>query len=324
MADRQSSDTGSAVSPAPTGLSDEEVDVVLRALGTSVAEFIADTAAAEREFDAWFEEDEQLMEQPRRRGDARRAVVSLRHRVTNAAARELRTSGRELAVWWADLATCAVVAAVTGAQVDPARGAAAEPGRFMGTEDLARLPAASEQDRLLAGLAATMEPSSTVLGWPGYDMPTLARDVAARAGLMMSRTVDGKMVIVDDPSVEGRRRRLWGDVWIDHHLPELPESSWFADVLATAGVAPSVVKDVRSAAAAVADVLAAIDRLEELESAEGIDDSEPAVMDEFDALWARIDPATTTLAAYAEMLTRHLPAIRDGVAGGAGTASHGG
>ena len=32
-------------------------------------------------------------------------------------------------------------------------------------------------------------------------------------------------------------------------------------------------------------------------------------MDEFDALWERLDPATDVPARYAEVLTRHLPTI---------------
>lgn len=311
MTGRCSGDSGPVVPAAPVRLGDVEVDAVLDELGGAVAEFIADIAAAERDVDAWSEEDELLITQPRGRRDARRAVVSLRLRVAVATAGELRTAGRELVVWWADLATHAVLAAVRGVPVEAALGAAAEPGRFFSVDELDRLPMVPEQDRLLAGLAARMGT------WPapgGDDMPAMARRFAARAGLWVKHLPGGETEIVEDATVEGRRCRLWGDLWTDYQLPDLPPADWIAEVLANAGVRAAVVEEVRDAATAIDGMRGAAARLDELNSAEDSDEPAMAAMDEFDALWERLDPATDVLARYAEVLTRHLPAIRHDLA----------
>lgn len=296
-------------------LSDDELDAILEGLSEAVTKLIADTTAMEDELDAWTDEEERLMEQPRRREDVRRAVVSLRQKMAVSASCALRVAGRELVVWWADLATCAVLTATKGGQVDAVRGAAAEPGRFMGPADLERLPAASEHERLLAGLALRMSAAPIRSDGLDYDMPALARDVAERAGLMVRYAADGKTVIDDDGSVEGRRRRLWGDLWVDYQLPELPDAVWLTELIAASGTPSAVVEDVRGPAAAVADVIAAARRLDELRSSEESEDSEAVAMDEvamdeFDALWESVESATKVLATYAETLTRHMPAIR--------------
>ena len=300
MTDRCSGDS-EPVAPAWWG--DIEVDAILGRLGAAVAEFVADMAAADRDADVWSEEDELFIEQRGGHGDARRAVVSLRQRVAVATARELRAAGRELVVWWADLATYAVLAAVRGVPVESARGAAAEPGRVFSTDDLDRLPMVPEQARLLAGLAARLG-ASPALG--DDDMPMMARRFAARSGLVVEHPPGGEVEIVEDASVEGRRCRLWGDLWVDYQLPDLPPADWIAEALATAGVRAAVVHEVRDAAAATDDLRDAVTRLDELDSAETTMED----MNEFDALWERLDPATDVLARYAEMLTRHLPTIR--------------
>jgi hypothetical protein len=322
MIGRCSGDSGPVVPAGPAGLSDVEVDEVLDGLGGAVAEFVADIAAAERDVDVWSEEDERFIEQPGSRADARPAVVSLRQRVAVAVARELRVAGRELVVWWADLATYSVLAAVRGVPVESARGAAAEPGRFFSADELDRLPMVSEQDRLLAGLAARM--GSSPVGAPALgrdDMPAMARKFAARAGLMVEHLPGGEAEIVEDAAVEGRRCRLW-DLWVDYQLPDLlPSADWIAEALATAGVRAAVVEKVRDAAAAIGDLHGAAARLDELncaeEPAEDPAKTEMAAMGEFDELWERLDPATDVLARYAEVLTRHLPTIRHDLAAAA-------
>lgn len=188
---------------APAWLSDVEVDEVLDRLGGAVAEFVADIAAAERDVDVWAEEDERFIEQPGGRADARPAVVSLRQRVAVAVARELRVAAREVVVWWADLATYAMLAAARGVPVESARCAAAEPGRFFSADELDRLPMVSEQDRLLAGLAARM--GSSPMGAPALghdDMAAMARKFAARAGVMVEHLPGGEAEIVEDTAVE--------------------------------------------------------------------------------------------------------------------------
>lgn len=316
VTDRSTGDSEPVVPAEPVSLGDAEVDAILTGLGSAVADFIAGIAAAERDVDAWSEEDELLIEQPRGCSNARRAVVSLRLPVAVAAAHKLRVAGRELVVWWADLATHAVLAAVRGVRVEAARAAAVEPGRFFSADELDRLPMVSEQDRLLAGLAARMGPSP--MGARNDDMPAMARKFAARAGLMVQHLPGGEPEIVEDASVEGRRCRLWGDLWVDYQLPDLPPADWIAEVLATAGVRAAAVAEVRNAAAAIDELRGAAARLDELNSAEDSakDSAETgmAAMDEFDALWERLDPATEVLARYAEVLTRHLPTIRHDLA----------
>lgn len=322
MTDRQSDDMGPAALAAPTGLSDTEVDAVLVGLAGAVAEVITDINAAERDLDMWTDEEEQFIGAPYVLGGTRHAVASLRWQVAAATTRELRAAGRELVVWWADLATYAVLAAVRGVPVELARGAAAEPGRYFSVEELARLPELSEQDRRLAGLAARM--GSSPIGGSAAgddDMPTVAREIAARAGLLVKHLPGGAAEIVEDASVEGRRCRLWGDLWVDYKMPDLPPADWITEVLASAGVGPAVVEEVRGAAAAVGDLRAAAAGLDELESAEDSAETGRAVMDEFDALWDQLDPATDVLASYADVLTRQLPMIRQDLA--AAGADHG-
>lgn len=80
-------------------------------------------------------------------------------------------------------------------------------------------------------------------------------------------------------------------------------------------------EEVRDAAAAIGDLYGAAARLDELncteEPAEDPAKTDTAAMDEFDALWERLDPATDVLARYAEVLTRHLPTIRHDLAAAA-------
>lgn len=311
---------------APVGLDDVEVDAVLDGLGGVVAEFIADIAAVERDVDVWSDEDELFIEQPGSRVNARRAVVSLRLPVAVATACKLRAAGRELAVWWADLASYVVLAAVRGVPVESARAAAAEPGRYFSADELDQLPMVSEQDRQLAGLAARM--GSSPMGAAargGDDMPAMARKFAARAGLRVEHRPGGEPEIVEDATVEGRRCRLWGGLWVDYQLPYLLPADWIAEVLATVGVRAAVVEEVRDAAAAIGDMFGAAARLDELDSAEDCAENAAgtaaeigmAAMDEFDALWERLDPATDILARYAEVLTRQLPTIRQDLAAAA-------
>jgi hypothetical protein len=55
------------------------------------------------------------------RPQPRHAIVSLRSELATNAARDHRNAAREFAAWWADVATIAVLAAVTGQHVHPAR-----------------------------------------------------------------------------------------------------------------------------------------------------------------------------------------------------------
>ncbi len=291
-------------------MTDEETDAVLAELAAVAAEMIADTAVAERDLDMWTDAEEQYIESGppiRSRPDPRRAVVSMRSIMAIDTAGNLRQATREIVAWWADLATYAALATAGGRSIDPVRAAGADPSAVLTSEDLASLPAPSEYSYQLASLAARMADTPVGPYEQRDDLLALTRDLTARNGLKLRRSDVGELIVADDFSAEARRRRLWGDIWIDHRLPELPAADQLVDALAAGGVPPAVIADVRGAAAAVDDVVAASRHLSELES---IDVPHPSTMQKIDDIWPYVAQATDILAGYAEALTRHLPAIR--------------
>ena len=204
-------------------LTSVDVDGVLAGLASAVATFHADWVAAMGETGRWEAAEEALLGTSLSTHGVARAVAASRWSTAAMTQRKLRSAGRELVAWWADLATYAALAAVRGVEVDATRAMAAEPGRFFGPELLARLPAVDEHHHLLAGLAVRLGAAGP---GRGDDLPELARDMAARAGLRVHHHPDVSAEIVEDGSTDGRRCRLWGELWTGYQIPVDAVGKW--------------------------------------------------------------------------------------------------
>lgn len=222
-------------------------------------------------------------------------------------AREYRDAARRFATWWADVATLAVVATATGQRVSPIRVAAADPTILMGEEDLLHLPAVPDDVRALTSLSASMAATPLAPGRSDHDMAALAHDHAARAGLRISY-VDGEFSVREEGTAEARRRRLWGEVWIELRIPELPVPDELADLLGRCDAPASAITAAVEAIGNVNDAAASLLRVREL------DDDEDALLpsDEFDALWEHADQLTALLGQYARTLTSTLQGLPEG------------
>jgi hypothetical protein len=284
----------------PAGMTPQDVDEMLDELAAVVDEAIADLRAAERAEAEMADRPVRLL----RVGDRlypRRTYVRLQWELACQVLSTREQDARELAAWWADLATVAAVAALRGEPLHPVRAAAGDPATSMDDEDMRHLPTVSDFDRNLARLA-TLYPTSH-----HYDLSH-----AARIGVYLDPTDDGDLVVVDDPTPVGRRRRLWGDDWIDHQVPALPRPDELADQLAQRGVPANLVAEVLRSAHAVHNALAASRYVHDLEQHATDEKSWDAHAEARDSLSGQIDQLTDLLADYARRLTATLPAIRGG------------
>ena len=301
-------------------LNDEAVDALLAELATGAGELIRDHTAAEKAVDGCSNESERLLEQSvtarREWPNPRGVVTSLRMDLAIDAERELHRTIREFAAWWADVAGYVVLATATGTPIDRARvGVAAPCEECEGVEAVFEEPGQVSE---LVGLAGWMAGAVFDSDARQRDLLATVKDLAARNGLVMRRSAKGELIVSedsDDLGAEPCRRRLWGVVWADHRLPELPDVEQLENALITCGTPRPVVEDIRVAALAVAEVLAASVRLGELPTlAEQCRERAPLEINltdaEFEALHDRCDQATDRLASYAETVTRHLGTIR--------------
>jgi hypothetical protein len=158
--------------------------------------------------------------------DAQRALRHAQRRLSSQAQNARARVGRELVGWWADVATVAVVAAITGSAIHPIRVIAAEPDIV--TSDV-------ELDFL--------------------------RDLSLSGALR-----DGLPLTFDDPTPEGRRRVLWGDDWIDDQVPWLPSAEELFNLLDVHGVSAELASGIRQARQEIAEALTASRRVREGES----------------------------------------------------------
>ncbi|HEY0694082.1 MAG TPA: hypothetical protein VGD71_34195 [Kribbella sp.] len=295
------------------------IEEVLVELAAVAEEVIAAADAAEARMDELDEANEALIEHrvadgvPRSRPEPQHAIVSLRSTLATNAAREHREAAREFAAWWADVATLAVLAAVTGQLVHPARVAAADPTIGFDEEDLHHLPDVPERDRELTRLTAVM--AATPLGEQqiDYKMAKRAREHAAHAGLRLDYADDGRVVVKEDWTPEARRRRLWGDAWNETRVPALPTPDELTSLLANHGAPTSTVAFVAEATHAIDDAVTALRRMDELERGETEDEPLSAENAEtVEALWRQAEQLTALLARYARTLTDTLLALRAG------------
>ncbi|MFC4859385.1 hypothetical protein [Actinophytocola glycyrrhizae] len=124
--------------------------------------------------------------------------------------------------------------------------AAADPTAWFDEDDLQHLPDIAEADRALTRLAANMATTS-VGGFSDRDMATLAAENASRVGLQLRYGDDERVVVKQDATPEGRRRRLWGDAWIEDGVPGLPTADELASLLSSRGVPASTTDAVAEA-----------------------------------------------------------------------------
>lgn len=288
---------------------------VLADLAVATEEVMARAEAADAEMERMSEASERLIGQRVAQGvsscqpDPRSAIVDMRSTLAVNVAREYREAAREFAAWWADVATLAVVAAVTGQRVHPARAAAADPTRWFDDEDLQHLPEVPEDVRALAGLMARMAATPLGIGQTDANPMKQAVDYAAGAGLRLDRDDEGQIVAIPDRTAEARRCRLWGDAWTVARVPALPLSNELADLLATHGAPAATVAAVTEATRAVEGAIAALLRAEELESNDS-DGGSAATEEELESLWGQADRLTELLRQYARTLTDALPILR--------------
>jgi hypothetical protein len=156
----------------------------------------------------------------------------------------------------------------------------------MTDDGLAVLPSVDEHTRQLVELG-------TFLGAPqpgpvsDYDdgLAAVTADLAARTGLLVRRDETGDIRVLHDADPEARRRRLWGDFWLEHDIPALPEPNELGLLLDRA---PGETADrLRSATQAVIQAAMAGLRISEMESNEA--PWTPTEIDEYDQLSARLD-----------------------------------
>ncbi|WP_153034241.1 hypothetical protein [Amycolatopsis sp. YIM 10] len=284
------------------------VNEFLAKLGAVTEEVAAEAGAADARMSELTDASEELLEQriadgiPRTSPDPRFTIAHMRSSMAITTARWHRDAAREFAAWWADVATIAVVVSATGQLVPTARVAAADP-TGIADDGVGYLPEVPEETRSLTRLTATFALPDG-LNQADPHMAALANEQAARAGLKISHTSDGEVVVLDDGEPEARRRRLWGDLWIEARVPGLPDQRELADLLNKHGAPASTVADAVEALREVEEAAAAMLRIRELE--QSVINAEPAPDaddDDWDALWSQAEQLTALLVRYASVLT---------------------
>jgi hypothetical protein len=298
-------------------MSHQAIDQALADLATVSEQAVTQADAADAHAKELDDACEALLEQRAARGvsgcqpDPRFAAASLRRDLASKAARQHHAAARELVAWWADLATVAVVAAAFDRPLRPARAAAADPAIGFTREDLRQLPAVPEHERKLAELGARMSSTSLAPRPRDDDFAAAVADHAVRVGLLIDVSEDGQLVAVEDGSPQARRCRLWGNDWIDHQVPLLPDADELADLLRRRGVPADTVAAVHDATAAVADALDAAGRARELAARDSPEAPLTAAeAAECEALLDQAEGLTGLLARYARTLAGSLPAVR--------------
>lgn len=221
-------DMGDSSGAGEGGMRLPAIEKVLAELAAVTEEVIALSEAADAEMEKLSAVREGLIEQRVAQGvrscqpDPRSAIADLHSTLAVRVARDYREAAREFVAWWADVATLAVIAAVTGQSVHPTRAAAADPTTWFDEDDLQHLPDVPDDVRKLAGLAARL--AATPLGPAHADVGAAERamDFAASAGLRLDRADGGQIVAKPDRTAEARRCRLWGEAWAAARIPALP------------------------------------------------------------------------------------------------------
>ncbi len=128
-----------------------------------------------------------------------------------------------------------------------------------------------------------------------------AASYAARAGLRIAaRAEDGEAVVIDDDSPEARRCRVWGEHWTDHQIPDLPDSTEMAALLAELAIPGGAIAEVVAAREEIAAAVTARQRIRELDADDTLDPDDG----QYEDIWRcrQVDDLTPRLAAYARAL----------------------
>ncbi|MDT3395388.1 hypothetical protein RKE29_01775 [Streptomyces sp. B1866] len=311
---------GSGTQPpvAQPGMPDQEIDRFLLALGAAVDESVRASEAAERRRDELTDAGDAYIERSDKARpphvDCEMTVSSIQVSIAVDWATRHRRIARELAAWWADAAVAALTAAATGTPVSAVRMGAANPQFPMDDHEVDELPEVDKQTRQLVEFSARLGPAPRrhLRGEPGDDLLADTLALASRGGLLVRQHSDGELTVSADPWPEGRRRRMWGDHWIKHHIPRLPGNAELTALLT--GASNATVERLRAAARTVVAAVAAEARITEL--GETADRWTPEESREFEALCEQVDGLTARLAAYARLVTDSLPEVRAAAAAG--------
>ncbi|MER6086478.1 hypothetical protein [Streptomyces bluensis] len=293
------------------GMTAPEIDEALSALARSAAVLLRECEAEERRMEELNALNEAgIGQRVATKGspyDAESVLLSVRLRLATRCTKGHRDAAREYVCWWVDAALMAWKAAVHGTPLLRARVGAAAPDTLMVGHDLAVLPRVDEHTHQLVELGTFLAaPQPGPVSEYDDDLAAMTADLAARSGLLVRRDETGAVRVLRDDDPEARRRRLWGDFWLEHGIPVLPEPNELDLLLdrAPGGTADRL----RSATKAVIHAAMAGVRIAELESNEA--PWTPAEIDEYEQLSARSDRLTALLADYAQAITDHLPEIR--------------
>ncbi|MBO1333731.1 hypothetical protein [Streptomyces sp. VRA16 Mangrove soil] len=307
--DPSSSDARPALAPATEPLTAAEIDEILAGLGRCSAALVQQSQADQQRAEELNTRSESGI-QRRIEGQeppysAESVALSVRLRLANRCAKDSRDAAREFVCWWVDAAVTAWTAVVHELPVTRARLGAAAPDTLLADDDVAVLPAVNDKTRELVELGA-------FLGDPRMapdnddDTASMATDLAARSGLSLRRNVHGDIEVIENVDPEARRRRLWGECWLQLGIPALPGPDDLDVLLAHAPGEAS--ERLLSSSRAVVRASMAISRLSELEDIH--EPWTPEQIDEYDRLSALLDEVTPLLADYARDVTESLPALR--------------
>lgn len=306
------SGTPSVSTQAADGMTAQEIDEALSAMARGSAVLLQECEAEQRRMEELNALDEaDIQQRAKRQGsryDAESVLLSVRLRLATRCAKGHRDAAREFVCWWVDAALMAWKSAVHGTSLCHARVGAAAPDTLMDDDDLAVLPRVDEHTRQLMELGTFLGPTAAgpVSDYDDDDLAAMTADLAARSGLLIRRDETGDIRVLHDADPEARRRRLWGDFWLEHGIPALPEPNELGLLLDRA---PGETADrLRSATQAVIQAAMAGLRVSEMESNEA--PWTPEEIDEHDQLSARLDRLTTLLSDYAQAITDSLPGIR--------------
>ncbi|MFE0131012.1 hypothetical protein ACFWY6_05425 [Streptomyces sp. NPDC059037] len=289
-----------------------EIDEALSALARCSTVLLEESQAEQQRMEELNELSEASIEQhaegQESRYDAEYALLSVRLRLATRCANAHRDAAHEFVCWWVDVAVAAWKSAVHGTPMQYARLGATAPDTLMSADDMAVLPDVDEQTRKLVALGSFLgapPPSAD----PDNDdgLATMTTDLAARSGLSVRRNETGGIDVVDDIDPEARRRRLWGDYWLDLGIPALPGPGGELDALLIRAPSESAGRLLNASRAVVSAAMTKL-RLSELEDTGR--SWTPAETDEYDQLSAQHDCLTHLLAAYAQAVTESLPEIR--------------
>ncbi|WP_030180442.1 hypothetical protein [Streptomyces violaceorubidus] len=306
------SDTEFAASETAAGMTAEEIDATLSAMALAATALLQECKAVQQRREEWDTLSEgEIRDRSGHPGlpyRPERVLLSVRLQLATDSARAYESAAHEFVSWWTDIAMAAWRSAVHGTPLLRARMGGAAPNTLMTKEELALLPRVDEHTRQLVELGAFLSAPMAYESAHDHDqdLEALTTDLGARSGLRVQWDETGKARALPEDEPEARRRRLWGDFWIEHRIPRLPDPH---ELNLLAAHAPSqTAESIRTAAKAVIESVSARQRLSEMENNEA--PWTPVEATEYDCLSALWNDLTTRLADFAQVITAGLPEIR--------------